>query len=221
MAKSIARTFLNVITSLGVGATLGGFVWPIFFPRELGLMILVALLIAVGHFVLLWFLRARPGDDRVSLERGSVAFATYYREFYEREGALSIFCEDTEWLEGDAMKPVVEAIAAKGARATVFLSVLGECITEKLQGRGVRIVRVREEFALAVKMSYRVNGTERDLMIRGAGDGTTSTRRLGKKAKEVNTFTRTQNQDMINLAQAIFSALEKPGAPYSEMVYSE
>jgi hypothetical protein len=214
MARNVSRIVLNVLTSLGLATTLVAFIWPLFFTVDVGLMILTALLISTGHFVLTWALREpRRGseDDRVSLERNTVDFADYYREFYELEGSLAIFCEDTEWLEGDIMKPVVEAIAAKGSRATMFLSVLGEPITDDLENRKVKIVKVPIEFALAVKMSYRMNGNDHDLMIRGAGDGTSPVPKNSKKAKEINTFTRTRNQDIVNLAHAVFSAIEKPG----------
>lgn len=210
MIRTVFRSLLNVLTSLGLGATLIAFVWPLVFPVDVGWMILSALLISGGHFGLIWVLRepARGSeDDRVSLERNTVEFATYYREFYELEGSLAIFCEDTEWLEDEIMKPVVEAIASKRGRATMFLSVLGETITEDLESRQVNVVKVPSEFALAVKMSYRMNGNDHDLMIRGAGDGTNLVPKNGKKAKEINTFTRTKNPDIVNLAHAIFTAI--------------
>lgn len=207
---AFARFFLNLLGSISIGATLTAFLWPLFFQQDLGLQILTTLLLAGAYYYLLWLTRPRLGDDRVSLGRGTVKFANYYRDFYALEGSLSIFCEDTEWLEGDVMKRVVEAIAAKKSRATMYLSILDEPITTELEKRGVRIIQVPANFALEVKMSYRVNGTERDLMIRGAADGT-STTRIGKNGnKEVNTFTRTSNLDFVNLAKAIFGAIEDP-----------
>ncbi|MEV8219708.1 hypothetical protein AB0O65_08130 [Microbacterium sp. NPDC077391] len=206
MTKIIVRWALNVIAAAGVAVTLVVGVWPFFGDPNIPAQVLATILITVVYLILMYAVRApRAQIEHVSLERGTAKFAQYYANFYRLEGNIYIFCEDTEWLEGDVMRPVVEAIAGKGKKATVCLSDTSYPTTEELSKREVDIVSIPANQALEVKMSYRVNGTEKILIIRGAADGTT--RRTRRHPIEVNTFTRTTNADLVNLAGTIFSTI--------------
>lgn len=210
MARAAFRWVLNVIGAAGVAVTIVLGVWPLFWPVNVPAQLLTIVLLTASYVLLMYLTRAQPSQmEQIALERGSTKFAEYYAHFYRQEGAISIFCEDTEWLEADVMKPVVEAIGGKGKKATLYLTDTSSSITDDLRKREVNIVPVPPGLALEVKMSYRVTGTDRKLIIRGAADGTARSNR--RHAAEINTFTATTNADLVNLAATIFSTISATG----------
>lgn len=214
MTRIFVRWALNVIAALGIAITIVIGVWPLLGQPNVPAQVMAVILLAGVYLVLMYLVRSpRAQIEHVSLERGTPQFAEYYADFYAREGLIYIFCEDTEWLEDDVMKPVFDAIANKGEKATVCLTSTGFSTTDELRKRGVKIVHVPSDQALEVKMSYRVNGTEKTLIIRGAADGTT--RRGRSNPVEINTFTKTTNADLVNLAETIFSTITQGQASAS------
>lgn len=211
MVKAAARVGLNIIASLGVGTALVLFLWPLVFKENIGLEIVVAIVLSAVNLFLLWIVRPKIGesdageDEQIALPVGAEEFANYYRDFYKREGSIYIYCKDTEWLEDPVMKPVVDAIAAKGQRATLCLRVLGEKTTETLKKSGVQIKAVPDSLALEIKMSYQDNGTDKSVIIRGAAKGASMDRNSSGTLLEMNSFTETRNHDIVNLVHTIFA----------------
>lgn len=209
MVRRIAGYVLDVLGALGVATSLVAFGWPLLWPVNVPAEFVLAIAVAAAYFVLLRLSRPPARSGQKSLEVASQEFADYYANFYRREGQLHVFCKDTEWLEHVNMAPVVEALTAKGQRATLCLQILGEPVTNRLAEAGVNIVHVPEALALEIKMSLRENGTEKELIIRGAGHGTERAPRSNhKEAREINTFTESTNADMVNLALTIFRTIE-------------
>ena len=165
--------------------------------ESLPIRVVIAAILALAYVGLLrWLSRSR--QDVRSFKKGSKAFADFYSTWYSVDGRVYVFCDDTDWLESDVNRPIVEALLRKGNRAFLFVRNTGGRVTLELQSAGVVVVSIPSSVVLSVKMSLRSDDGDVHLIIRDKS----------RPSAEKNVLLQTTDKYMVSFAENLFLAID-------------
>lgn len=166
MVKIVLRYILDGAVGFGLFFSLG---WDLLTALSITFepmtLVLASLILTVGYVSLrAWLGRSSAGHR--SLKANSDAFSAYYSKWYAQEGYIHIICSDTEWLEHERMRPIVDQIRTKGQRAHLYLRDVSGPITQSLVLHGVQVFETPADAAVNLKMSVIVNDNYSEAIIR-------------------------------------------------------
>src|SRR5204863_168263 len=117
--------------------------------------------------------------------------AGFFANWYSKEGNLSVFCSDLEWLADASHKKVVDALRSKGNRLSLYLRNTNHPIAKKLTDNGANLFHIKPTVHSEHRFSTLVSGDVKSIIIRN------------KNAEQTGiTFEEYQNQPgLVNLAQ--------------------
>ncbi len=130
--KGILSALSFSLSILGVGI-MNIFSLPIWIP------ILIAFVLGVLYFYVDY---TKTRDLIHSFEENSAEFFDYFKKWYEKEGELSIYCNDLNWLENPEGGNVLNTIKAKGNKAHIFVRNYSDSTREYMKSSGVNIYQV-------------------------------------------------------------------------------
>ena len=163
--------------------------------------VLAAVIVTGGYIALVKYLARAPiGQRKLKLE--TAKFAEFYADWYARSGRIYIFCDDTDWLESDVSRPIVNALIAKGARATFFVREASGRALMELQANGVTVVPIPSSVAFRARLSLRVEDGKKDLIIRDTNLEGASRR------SDQNVFRETSDPYLIGLAEDLLRSIK-------------
>lgn len=147
-------------------------------------------------------LSAIPRGRRV-LSYDSQKFVDFYADWYSAAGKVSVFCDDTDWLESRSRAPIVAALRDKGERASLFVRATTGSVIPELHKAGVNIIEIPDTVSLEARLSLRVEDGKKLLIIRDSRAEARDTR------QKKNIFVQTADANLVTLAEDLLRAIPR------------
>jgi hypothetical protein len=175
----------------GVILTLNTKIW---IASILGLLYIVLFVVKVFY------------DPNKTLTDGTEGYFKYFRKWYKKNGALSIFCNDLEWMKNDGWN-LLDIISNKGQNCDIYLKrKIDQAQRQTLEEAGVGIHLIDKPILTSHRFSIMEDG-EMAYMIIGTKDHENNNKiKFTEENKQNNPYIISMAKDLLTYCKDVNNA---------------